>query len=151
MSERCDHGYRPQRSGDGDGTNGSCGVCEDIAELNSQLSAATARASELERELVDANAMIGAQRTDLSALRRQRAAQLTAEADDREDNQQMKPLTQQKLAVMVSMLNRLHGEEPEEYIQVRDYLRRRLDVQDGHDSALAPDEQPSHKRQERQQ
>lgn len=34
-----------------DGSNGSCAVCEDIAELKSQLTAATARASELEREL----------------------------------------------------------------------------------------------------
>ncbi len=52
--------------------------------LTVQLSIATARASELERELADANAMIGCQRTDLSAFRLQRAAQLTAEADDRE-------------------------------------------------------------------
>lgn len=51
MSNYCDHGYHPQRSGDGDGINGSCAVCEDIAELKAQLSAATARASELEKQV----------------------------------------------------------------------------------------------------
>ncbi len=53
----------------------------EVLNLRSQLSAATARASELERELADANAMIGVQRVDLSALRRTRAGELNAEAD----------------------------------------------------------------------
>jgi hypothetical protein len=42
MADNCDHGYRPQRGGDGDGSNGSCAVCEDIEELKAQLSQAQA-------------------------------------------------------------------------------------------------------------
>lgn len=51
MAEYCDHGYGPQRSGDGSGTNGACGVCEDIVELKSKLAAA-------EQELADVQVLL---------------------------------------------------------------------------------------------
>jgi hypothetical protein len=55
MADYCDHGYRPQRGGDGDGSNGSCAVCEDIEMLRAQLSQAQAEIAALRAQLEHIN------------------------------------------------------------------------------------------------